>query len=99
MLLKKELQRILLELPSLKNSDLTTYLFILKKLLSHWLFPTKGICLIRDNLRSAINTEQRWNQYLGVLQQYRNDVQVCRTRIKKGDSEILTGTMSFSDSL
>lgn len=43
----------------------------------------KGNLPYTGQLKISINTEQRWNQYLGVLRQYRNDVRSAEPTLRK----------------
>lgn len=83
MLLKKNFKGIAQSLPEFEKFGFTRLPVNIEEAAIALAVSNKGNLPDMGQLQISKNTEQRWNQYLGVLQQYRNDVRSAEPALRK----------------
>jgi hypothetical protein len=83
MLLKKNYKGIVHELPAFEKFGFKRLPANVEEAAIALSVSNKGKLPDMGHLQISKNTEQRWNQYLGVLQQYRNDVKSAEPALRR----------------
>ena len=83
MLLKKNYKGIAHELPEFEKLGFNRLPVNIEEAALALAVSNKGKLPEMGHLQITKNTEQRWNQYLGVLQQYRNDVKTAEPALRR----------------
>jgi hypothetical protein len=83
MLLKKNFKGIADALPEFEKIGFDRLPVHIEEAALALAVTNRGNLPYTGHLKISLNTEQRWNQYLGILRQYRNDVRSAEPALRK----------------